>query len=92
MCDIIKIFLLFLFVVAAALPEMLYAKSYYVAPGGDDGNTGTIDAPFATVKRAHDNGALQSGDVIYLRGGTYYPTEQTVFNKTGSAATQGSCL
>ena len=45
----------------------------------------TIDAPFATVKKAHDNEALQPGDVIYLRGGTYYPTNQTGFNKVGNA-------
>jgi hypothetical protein len=78
-----KIIVFFLVVFAAALPRILLAKSFYVAPNGDDGNPGTIDAPFATVKKAHDS--VQPGDVIYLRGGTYYPTEQTVFNKTGSA-------
>lgn len=67
------------------LPGLLFAKTYYVAPNGDDGNPGTIEAPFATVKKAHDNESLQPGDVIYLRGGTYYPTSQTVFNKAGSA-------
>ena len=80
-----KIFVFFLFVLIAALPEVLSAKSYYVAPYGDDDNPGTIDAPFATVQRAHDNGELQPGDVIYLRGGTYYPTQQTVFSKAGNA-------
>lgn len=72
-------------VITAALPGILYAETYYVAPGGDDGNPGTIDAPFATVKMAHDNEALQPGDVICLRGGTYYPANQTVFNKAGNA-------
>ena len=80
-----KIFVFFLLVLIAALPEILYAKSYYVAPYGNDGSPGTIDAPFATVQRAHDNGELQPGDVIYLRGGTYHPTEQTVFSKVGNA-------
>ena len=80
-----KFFLIFLSVVTAALPEVLYAETYYVAPGGDDGNPGTIEAPFATVKKAHDNEDLQPGDVIYLRGGTYYPTKQTVFNRAGNA-------
>jgi hypothetical protein len=72
-------------IIATAVPAGVYAATYYVAPGGDDRNPGTIEAPFATVKRAHDNEALQPGDVIYLRGGTYYPTMQTVFNKTGDS-------
>ncbi len=80
-----KIFFMFLSVITAALPEILYATTYYVAPDGNDENPGTIEAPFATVKKAHDNEALQPGDVIYLRGGTYHPTEQTVFDKTGNA-------
>lgn len=81
-----NVFSLCLSVIAAALPGVLSAETYYVAPDGDDGNPGTIAAPFATVQRAHDNAALQPGDVIYLRGGTYYPTQQTVFNKSGNAA------
>ncbi len=80
-----KVFLLFLLAITAALPRILYARAYYVAPNGNDGNPGTIEAPFASVKKAHDNEALQPGDVIYLRGGTYYPTSQTIFNKAGSA-------
>jgi hypothetical protein len=80
-----KFFLLFIPVLIAALPGILYAQTYYVAPDGDDGNPGTIEAPFATLKKAHDNEALQPGDVIYLRGGTYYPTTQTIFNKGGDS-------
>ena len=55
-----KFFVLFLFVLIIALPGVLYAKSYYVAPNGDDGNPGTIEAPFASVNKAHDNGNLHS--------------------------------
>jgi len=76
--------LIFLSVVTTFFPGTLYAKTYYVAPGGDDGHPGTIEAPFATVQKAHDNEALQPGDIIYLRGGTYYPTQQTVFSKKGN--------
>jgi hypothetical protein len=47
-----KIIVFFLVVFAAALPRILLAKSFYVAPNGDDGNPGTIDAPFATVKKS----------------------------------------
>jgi signal peptidase I len=86
MCGVIlrKFSFIFLSVITATLPGVLYAKTYYISPSGDDGNPGTIEAPFATVKKAHDNVALQPGDVIYLRGGTYYPTQKTVFNKVGN--------
>lgn len=79
-----KVILLVLSALTISPPEVLYARTYYVAPDGDDANPGTIEAPFATVKKAHDNDALQPGDVIYLRGGTYYPSERTLFNKTGN--------
>lgn len=42
---------------------------YFVAPGGADGNSGTISSPFATIMKAQD--AASSGDTVYLRGGTY---------------------
>jgi len=56
------------------LPLILWAspvlsKTYYVSPSGNDNNTGTISSPFATLQKGHDVAA--SGDIIYLRGGTY---------------------
>ncbi|MCB1131007.1 MAG: right-handed parallel beta-helix repeat-containing protein [Verrucomicrobiae bacterium] len=41
----------------------------YVSPTGDDGNTGTIDEPFATVARAQQD--VAAGGTIYFRGGTH---------------------
>lgn len=55
---------------------------YYVAPNGDDANPGTEASPFATVQHAHD--VAQPGDLIYLRGGTYFPAEQTRFRSEGT--------
>ncbi len=77
--------LLFFSVISIFFPGVSHSKIYYVAPNGDDENPGTIEAPFASVKKAHDNEALKPGDEICLRGGTYYPTRQTVFNKAGSS-------
>ena len=51
------------------------AATYYVAPGGDDGNAGTMDAPFATWGRAQT--AAAAGDTVYFRGGTYKYTTAT---------------
>ncbi|MGC9398404.1 MAG: DUF2341 domain-containing protein [Anaerolineae bacterium] len=42
---------------------------YFVAPGGDDANPGTIDAPFRTVQRCAD--VARPGDTCTLRTGTY---------------------
>lgn len=43
---------------------------FYVATDGDDANTGTIDAPFATIARAQQ--AAEPGTTVYFRGGAYH--------------------
>jgi hypothetical protein len=52
------------------------AADYYVSPSGSDDNAGTIDAPFATLKKAIGNAT--AGTTIYLREGTYQPTEAEI--------------
>jgi parallel beta-helix repeat protein len=42
---------------------------FYVAAGGDDDNPGTIRQPWRTIAKAAE--ALQPGDTVYVRGGTY---------------------
>lgn len=44
-------------------------RQYFVANNGTDSASGTLAAPFATLDRAFD--AVQPGETIYLRGGTY---------------------
>lgn len=60
-------------VVAAILCSAVFAlraaTTYYVAPGGNGGNPGTIVKPLGTVQSAIDK--AKPGDVIYLRGGVY---------------------
>ncbi len=46
------------------------AAIWYVAPDGADTNSGSINSPFATIRRAQT--AAASGDTVYLRGGTYF--------------------
>ena len=45
----------------------------YVSPDGSDGNKGTIDAPFQSIRKAQSIvRKIESGVItIYLRGGTY---------------------
>jgi len=52
---------------------------YVVAMGGDDGNAGTIDDPFATIMHAMQ--VASYGHRVYVRAGTYY--EQLVNSHRG---------
>jgi hypothetical protein len=67
--------------------------TYYVAPNGDDSNSGTISAPFRTLQHARDvvrtvNDSM-SGDInVYLRGGTY-PVSSTVDFTSADSGTNG---
>jgi len=50
----------------------LMARSYYVAPSGNDNNSGTIDKPWGTWQKAFNT--AEAGDTVYFRGGVWYPT------------------
>ena len=77
----IKIF--FVIIALLFINDNSQAGSFCISPDGNDNNTGSIDSPYATIKKAHD--AAQPGDTLYLRGGTYYPFQQTVFSKKGES-------
>lgn len=57
------------------------ASSWYVAPTGDDSAAGTLEKPFATVRRAQESAA--PGDTVYLRGGVYKMTPEHITQKKG---------
>jgi uncharacterized protein YjdB len=44
---------------------------YYVAPTGSAGNTGQINSPWSLAHALSHPAAVQPGDTIWLRGGTY---------------------
>lgn len=58
------------------------SQTYYVSPGGDDANDGTIDFPWKTLKKATSN--LIAGDILYIRGGLYQ--ERLVVNHDSGTA------
>ncbi|MCZ7439394.1 RICIN domain-containing protein [Micromonospora sp. WMMC241] len=88
--------------VAAVLPAVLtnqtpasaaVQQTFYVAPGGDDANPGTIQSPFRTLQRARDVvrtvNAGMTGDInVFLRGGTY-PVGSTIEFGPGDSGTNG---
>lgn len=76
-------------VFASAVP--VQAATYYVATTGNDSNPGTIDQPFATVKKGVSM-LTQPGMTLYLRGGTYNqgngwdPANQIIIQNSGTRA------
>jgi hypothetical protein len=55
---------------------------YYVSPTGNDANPGTLAAPFATLNKAQS--VAQPGNIIYMRGGTYLPSETIRITNSGT--------
>jgi hypothetical protein len=63
-----------------------WAEEYYVAPDGNDADSGSEDEPFATVQQAQQ--AANPGDTVYFRGGVYEFSGNSdigvLFDKSGS--------
>ncbi len=58
-------------------------RIFYVSPSGNNTNPGSLEQPFATIRKAIQ--ALQPGDTLLLRGGTY--SEQIdLYNMNGSSS------
>ncbi len=78
-----KKILLLLFVLAA---QFSFATTYYVATNGSDNNLGTsISSPFLTIAKALTK-AINAGDVIYVRSGTYTFSARLNITKSGTSA------
>ncbi len=50
-------------------PCTVAAATYYVDPGGNDANAGTLASPWSTVQKAADT--VVAGDTVYVQAGTY---------------------
>lgn len=66
--------------------QPLLAADYYVAPGGGDGNAGTLQSPFATIQRARDvvrsqiAGGMSEDITVHLGAGNYFIEAAVVFD------------
>ncbi len=61
-------------VLAITVPDVPAAgDTYYISPAGDDANPGTFERPWATLHKAA--AALEAGDTVYVREGTYRVNE-----------------
>lgn len=57
------------------------AANYYVATNGSNSNSGTLAQPYLTIQKAAD--AAQTGDNVYVLGGTY--RETVTVHQSGTA-------
>ena len=62
-----------LFLYSASAQEI---TKVFVAPNGDDTNPGTMELPLASIQQAQ--ALVSPGDTVYIRGGTYQPTEDQI--------------
>lgn len=58
-------------------------QPYYIAPDGNDNNSGTEQSPFGTIEKAVS--LVKAGETIYLRGGTYNLVSTIVITESGTA-------
>jgi len=70
--------------------------NFYVAPNGDDGNAGTLEAPFATIGKAQEAvravaaEGLKKDVTVILRGGVYTLDTCLVFGPEDSGTAEHS--
>lgn len=65
------LFILFLF-----SSFLSFGADFYVSPTGNDANSGSINSPVETIKRAQ--ALASSGDTVYIRGGEYLMREDQI--------------
>ncbi len=63
--------------------------AYYVATWGNDANPGTTDKPWRTLSKGVS--ALEAGDTLYIKSGTYVQTAPLNVSASGNA-TAGSII
>lgn len=66
------------------------SNAYYVAPDGNDSNSGTKDKPFFSIHKAVD--LAQAGTTIYMRGGTYKYNSTVKLVQSGTQSAKISIL
>lgn len=70
------------FSLATSVPSAS-AKTYCVAPGGDDSQAGTESQPWKTLRKAA--AAVQPGDTVRIKAGDYFVGPTWIVNRAGTA-------
>jgi uncharacterized protein YjdB len=76
-----------LFIVPIVLCSVVSANTYYVATNGNDNYTSTqaqnINTPWASWRKGIE--FMKPGDILYIRGGTYRPSNSDKFDASNYA-------
>lgn len=75
--------LLLLSIVAFICTVNVFSRTIYVSTTGNDSNTGSETSPLLNIQTAIN--AATAGDIIYVRGGTYFLTKRIKIEKAGTA-------
>src|SRR5437867_1390181 len=59
------------------------ATTYYVAPTGNDSNSGSSGSPWQTIQHAANYSSLTAGDTVTVQAGTY--NERVSVTRSGSS-------
>ena len=59
------------------------ATTYYVAPAGNDSNSGSSSSPWKTIQKAASYSSLTAGDTVTVQAGTY--NERVSVTRSGSS-------
>lgn len=76
----------FIALITFLLPSILISN-YYVAPTGNNSNSGAIESPWASILYAV--GKAQPGDTVFVRGGTYAEGEIWIRQNYGMGGRDG---
>lgn len=58
--------------------SLVNGTAFYVAPYGNDSNSGDISAPFRTIQHAVN--AARAGDTVFVRDGIYYERQISLYH------------
>jgi hypothetical protein len=65
----------FLALLALVTGGVAHGTQWYAAPSGSDSGDGSLSHPWALTRILRYESKIKPGDTIYLRGGSYIPTE-----------------
>jgi hypothetical protein len=69
---------------------VISSTTYYAAPDGEDSGPGSIEKPFASLKKGCEKAT--AGDTVYFRGGRYVIQSGITIKKSGSSYTKRICF
>ncbi len=78
----------YLLLLFCGLSSIGSAATYYVSTSGNDSNPGTISQPFGSLQKAIN--VARPSDIVYIRGGIYYPTVSIDWNPEEEKGVDGT--